>query len=127
MWICLSESFLSIVDASNEPGTLLVRSRRQGDIEAVFPNAKVVQTPGRDYLFRAGIARETVANALANAALNLYYPNFKNSVADSNLHRAYSSVWSIMSQLQEVAPGHTTTRPNFRAHPQRTPKGWDKV
>ena len=119
MWICLSESFLSIVDASDEPGTLLVRARRQGDIEAIFPDAKVVQSIGRDYLYRAGIKREEVAAALADQVMRLTYPNFKSSVADPRLHAAYSSTWSIMSQLQPYAPYHTTPRPGFRAHPER--------
>jgi hypothetical protein len=119
MWICLSNAFLSIVDASNEPGTLLVRARRQGDIEAVFPDAKVVQSPGRYYLYRAGVKREAVAAALAEQVMKLAYPNFKSSVADPRLHAAYSSTWSIMSQLQEYAPCHTTPRQGFRAHPQR--------
>src|SRR5471032_2181136 len=114
MWICLSNAFLSIVDASNEPGTLLVRARRAGDIEAVFPNAKVTQSPGRDYLFRSGIKREEVAAALAEQVKKLDYPNFKSSVSDPRLHAAYSSTWSIMSQLQEYAPYHTTPRPSFR-------------
>jgi hypothetical protein len=119
MWLCLSDSFLSIVDASNEPGTLLVRARRAGDIEAVFPNAKVTQSIGRDYLYRAGIKREEVAAALAQQVMTLDYPNFKSSVDDSRLHAAYSSTWSIMSQLQEYAPCHTTPRQGFRAHPLR--------
>ncbi|WP_193425111.1 hypothetical protein [Paraburkholderia kirstenboschensis] len=110
---------MSIVDASDEPGTLLVRARRQGDIEAVFPDAKVTQSVGRDYLYRAGIAREEVAAALAEQIMRLDYPNFKSSVADPRLHAAYSSTWSIMSQLQEYAPYHTTPRPGFRAHPLR--------
>ena len=119
MWICLSESFLSIVDASNEPGTLLVRARRAGDIEAVFPDAKVVQSPGRDYLYRAGVKREAVAAALAEQVMKLAYPNFKSSVPDPRLHAAYSSTWSIMSQLQEYAPYHAMPRQGFRAHPLR--------
>jgi len=119
MWICLSESFLSIVDASDEPGTLLVRARRQGDIEAVFPDAKVVQSPGRDYLYRAGVKREAVAAALAEQVMKLAYPNFKNSVRDSHLHARYSTIWSAMASLQEYAPYHTTPRQGFRAHPLR--------
>lgn len=119
MWICLSESFLSIVDAANEAGTLLVRARRVGDIEAVFPNAKVTQSIGKDYLYRAQIKREEVAAVLAEQVMKLAYPNFKSSVADPRLHAAYSSTWSIMSQLQEYAPYHTMPRQGFRAHPLR--------
>ena len=91
MWICFSESFLSIVDASDEPGALLVRARRAGDIEAVFPNAKVTQSIGRDYLYRAQIKREEVSAVLAEQVMKLAYPNFKSSVADPRLHAAYSS------------------------------------
>jgi hypothetical protein len=123
MWLCLNNAFLSIVDASSEPGTLLVRARRAGDIEAVFPNAKVVQSIGRDYLYRAGIKREEVAGALAEQVMKLTYPNFKSSVADPRLHAAYSSTWSIMSQLQPYAPYHTTPRKGFSAHPVRVSKG----
>lgn len=119
MWLSLNNAFLSIVDASNEPGTLLVRARRAGDIEAVFPSAKVTQSPGRDYFYRAGVKREEVAAALAEQVMKLTYPNFKSSVADPRLHAAYSSTWSIMSQLQPYAPYHTTPRPGFRAHPER--------
>ena len=40
MWIFLSDSFLSIVAHRDKPGVLLVRARRAGDIEAVFPDVK---------------------------------------------------------------------------------------
>jgi len=43
MWIFLADSFLSVVDMGDPTGsTLLVRARRQGDIERAFPDAKVV-------------------------------------------------------------------------------------
>ena len=36
MWVCLNNSFLSIVQNRNNLEQLLVRSRRKGDIEKVF-------------------------------------------------------------------------------------------
>jgi hypothetical protein len=49
----------------------------------------------------------------------LDYPNFKSSVADYHLHRAYADCWSTMASLQEYAPCNETPRPGFRKHPQR--------
>jgi len=107
MWICLNRAFLSIVTpAANQPDSkmLLVRARRKGDIESVFPGAKVERTPSRDYLFRALIAREEVARALSDEVFNIDYNNFKNSVRSRPLHDAFSRIWSIMAGLQPTAP-----------------------
>ena len=50
MWIFLPDSFLSIVDKGDDTGqTLLVRGRRKGDIEQIFPNATVQSNVGTDY------------------------------------------------------------------------------
>ena len=51
MWIFMKDAFLSIVDKGGDGSTLLVRGRHAGDIERVFPGAKVERTPARDYLF----------------------------------------------------------------------------
>jgi hypothetical protein len=120
MWLFLSDSFLSIVDASTEPGCLLVRARREGDIQAVFPNANVVSVTGRDYLFRAAVPRQIVAQALADHVMgSVTYPNFKASVQDPHLHRACADVWAVMEQLQPVPAYGRSPRPNFRKQPQR--------
>lgn len=104
MWICFSDSFLSIVTTPNDDSTLLVRSRRAGDIERIFSGAKVEKTPGRDYLFRASIPRQKVADVVAQHVAGIEYGNFKNSVKDNKLHNAFSGFWSIMSRLQPIPP-----------------------
>lgn len=120
MWLILpKKGFLSIVDASDEPGTLLVRARREGDIEAVFPAAKVVKSPGRDYLYRAGIPRGDVAAVLAAAVLDLDYPNVKGACDDPALHGAMADCWHVLADLQEYAPYRHEPRKGFRAHPVR--------
>lgn len=106
MWICLSNAFLSIVEP-HEPvaeDVLLVRARRAGDIQAVFPHAKVRRTPARDYLFRALIPREEVARAVAAKVTAIGYTNFKASVRSKPLHDAFARFWGIMSGLQPTAP-----------------------
>jgi hypothetical protein len=104
MWFCGSDFFLSIVDNSTTKGELLVRGRRKGDIEKVFPNATVIRKPGRDYLYRASIDRCDVAKAMFSQVMNIDYPNFKNSVKNKKLHDCYADVWGVMASLQEIPP-----------------------
>lgn len=104
MWICLSEGFLSIVHKDCEADELLVRARRQGDIERVFPDAKVKKTVGNDYLYRAVIKRSVVGEALVSLADNIVYDNFKNTVRDNKLHGAFNAIWHTISRLQAIAP-----------------------
>jgi hypothetical protein len=101
MWLFVKDAFLSIVKYAEDPTALLVRARIKGDIERVFPNAKVKKTPSRDYLFRAVIPREEVAQAVARQAMQIDYGNFKDSVADADRHNAYMKCWSAMWRLQE--------------------------
>lgn len=120
MWICKNDAFLSIVNDPNSKAHLLVRARRKGDIEAVFGNDyPVVTLERRDYQFRAAIPRPAVADAVAKCLLDINYGNFKDSVADANLHDAYANVWGVMAQLQEIPPYRTEPRKGFRAHPVR--------
>lgn len=104
MWICLNEAFLSVVSKDCPADCLLVRARRRGDIERVFPGARVEETPGNDYLFRAVVKRSDVADALARQVEALDYDNFKNSVRDRKLHDAYASFWHTHARLQEIPP-----------------------
>lgn len=114
MWICLKSAFLSIVEPSaqgvNTGDMLLVRARRNGDIESVFPAAKVERRPERDYLFRALLPRQEVAAAIAEQVRGIDYPNFKNSVKNKRLHDAFARIWSIMAGLQATPPYSGTYR-----------------
>jgi hypothetical protein len=100
MWIFLNNAFLSIVDKDGDGTTLLVRARREGDIERVFPDASVQITPRNDYRFRARINRESVALAVAESVRGITYGNFKGSVRDCHRHDAYMDVWEVMNRYQ---------------------------
>lgn len=104
MWVCLNNAFLSIIQPDSNPGILRVRARRKGDIERVFPEAKVSRTPGRDYLYRAHVSREDVQAAMVRQVEAINYPNFKNSVHDDALHYAYGRFWNLHADLQEIRP-----------------------
>ncbi|HLO68934.1 MAG TPA: hypothetical protein VK188_18060 [Holophaga sp.] len=103
MWIFLNNAFLSIVDKGGDGSTLLVRARREGDLERVFPEAEVERTPHNDYRFRARIDRGTVARAVAEAVRAITYGNFKGSVKEPARHDAYMEVWSAMHDFQQRA------------------------
>lgn len=106
MWIITNQAFLSVVHKDCQPDELLVRARREGDIEAVFPNAKVSKTIGNDYLFRARVKRTEVAAVLSKQLQELTYDNFKNSIRDDQLHSACNRVWHTMASMQPIPPYH---------------------
>jgi len=94
MWIYMNNAFLSIVQNDSVPVILLVRARRSGDVESVFPDAGVIETSGSYYAFRPSISREVVIDRIANAVLSIDYPNFKDSVSNAWSRGIYSSVWN---------------------------------
>ncbi len=102
MWIALPTSFLSVVaprSALHGPH-LLVRARAVGDIERVFPHARVAHTPKSDYAYRAGLPRTLVAETLAASIEAIDYPNFKDTVRESDRHNAYLESWLAMCYFQ---------------------------
>ncbi len=105
MWIFLSDAFVSIV--APQPGRdvdpqrfLIVRARVSGDIEKLFPHAKVAANQGTDYRFRAVVPRAEVANKIAEQVRSIAYTNFKDTATTPARHDAYFRVWSVMVELQ---------------------------
>ncbi len=107
MWIFLPNSMLSIVQKPGdaEAGTLTVRARIAGDIERVFPDAKVIEGGGTDYRFRATIPRDQVAQAMHDQVMCLSYANFKSTVKEHRRHEAYLGVWREMFAYQQKQSG----------------------
>jgi hypothetical protein len=121
MWVCLNNAFFSIVKPSaldaNPDTHLMVRARRPGDIERVFPDAVVVELDGRDYQFRAYIERSVVGVALMCIAETIDYGNFKNSVKDDRLHDAYGRFWHEHAKLQPRRPYSRQSLPSYKPEP----------
>ena len=102
MWIFLNDAFLSIVAHSEKPEHLHVRGRVRGDIERVFPDASVTETPDGDYHFRADVLRIDAARALADRTASIAYENLEASGApdDRARHDADHEVWRVMDRYQ---------------------------
>ena len=100
MWVFMSDSFLSIVAHEKEPAMLLVRARAEGDIERAFPEVEATLDRQADYLYRAVIPRERVAQRLGELVSTIGYPNFKNTVKEAERHDAYMDIWQTMYRLQ---------------------------
>jgi hypothetical protein len=104
MWLMLNDCFLSIVAKDCARGELLVRARRRGDIEKIFPGARVTESTTTDYAFRARVAMADVEAALIGEVRRITYANFKGSVTDTPLHDAYLKCWQAMATLQPTKP-----------------------
>ena len=103
MWIMGTDFFLSVVRKDCSPGQLLVRARREGDIEKVFGKVEVERDTTADYLFRARIDEEAVASAMRDQLLRIDYGNYK-SAADKDMHDALLTCWHALADLQDPPP-----------------------
>lgn len=103
MWIFLSDAFLSVVAERDNPTgpRLLVRARRQGEFERVFPEAETFRVAGADYAFRAWLPRQRVAKVMQQQVEAIRYPNLKSSIRDHAYHDAPLAAWSAMHRYQE--------------------------
>lgn len=100
MWIMLTDAFVSIVSKDCPPGHLMVRARRRGDLERLFPGAEITEGGGTDYLFRTAVPTATVIEVMSSRIEGIDYRNFKSATKDRSLHDAYLGVWNEMHRLQ---------------------------
>jgi hypothetical protein len=78
MWLCLNDSFLSVVTDKTDSSRLLVRARRQKDlVNAVGPDAKIENTLDHDYHWRTYISREDFKLLMMDRIDGIDYPNFQ--------------------------------------------------
>ena len=125
MWLFTRLGFFSIVEKPEDRGEdrLTVRARVRADLAALrgryLPELGPVSDRGGDYRYHAKAPRRAVARALAAAAADIDYANFKNEVARAQgpvRHDLYARVWDVMYELQQ--PTHPAARPP-RPRPRR--------
>ncbi len=120
MWIMTNKGFISVVRTPDcGADELLVRARRAGEIEAIFPPGskwhgatlpayRVQHSPRNDYRFRAKLPAHAVGMVLAEQVAAINYGNFKDSTKDHDLHDAYARIWSVMHRYQQEGTRATT-------------------
>jgi hypothetical protein len=101
MLIFTNVGFLSIIQDFRDPDTLIVRARFPEHIRNLFPVARVTKTAGRDYLYRALLPRQEVADMLKKYTEEMDYTNFKDSVDEPIYQRSCSEVWGVMRRYQK--------------------------
>jgi hypothetical protein len=101
MWICLPESFVSVVQDKNQPDRLMVRARRREHLVALLPGHEVVVTTNSDYKYRAFVDRQEFAEIVSRGITELDYSNFKASVRDKDLSRLYHDFWFAHWAIQK--------------------------
>jgi hypothetical protein len=104
VWLCLNDCFISIVNKDCARDELMVRARRPGDIEKLFPKAQVTEYTASDYHYRAAVKVDEIGTALVAELSRVTYSNFKSSVQDNKLHDAYLKVWTAMATIQPKRP-----------------------
>lgn len=120
MWITTVNGFVSVVEDRDDADILQVRARARADITAMFPTAEVYDLPGADYLHRARVPRQQVADALHAAVMAIDYDShFKDVALETSppndwRYDAYYDTWSAMAQMQDVAPYSTQPRTSSR-------------
>lgn len=103
MWVFLNNAMLSAVQHRSKPGFLMIRARLAGDLQRVFPRAKVQTTPGGDYRFRCVVKRATLEAAMVKAVRSIDYDNFKSSIhGEPDRSSAYMACWSAMLRAQDA-------------------------
>jgi hypothetical protein len=109
MWVVTDFGFFSIVQKPGdaEAGTLTVRARVRGDLEALgrlMPSlGPISESKSNDYRFRAQAPRAAVAAAMAQAIEGIGYSNFKDRVRKSQgpaREAVLHDVWHALYALQ---------------------------
>jgi hypothetical protein len=105
IFFLLAQCMVSIVAHRQDRKVVVVRARAKEHLEAFFAGAhsepEIIETQAADYRWRVYCTRDLARTMLTRAFDGINYPNFKNSVRDARLHRAYSRVWGVMRDYQD--------------------------
>lgn len=112
MWLITTFGYFSIVEknADRHAGTLTIRSRVRRDLETLkqryLPHlGDIDDSSGADYPYRATARRVDVAQAFAQAIMDIRYSNIKAEIAGQqgiDRARICSEVWMKMRKFQEL-------------------------
>lgn len=96
MWFCFNTGFISAVQNRHDSTGLVVRARRIGILQELFPDKNIIEGGSADYQYRVFIGKDEFAEIVKDKILNtIDYSNFKSSVDDEDLHEMYNRFWTI--------------------------------
>ena len=105
MWVFNSQGFFSAVENRNDHSTVIVRARSEDDMLRLGERLglETTHTPTADYPYRLTVSKADWSNYLAQQALEIDYPNFKDAMAESfdaaRMHQLHE-VWAVMAGFQ---------------------------
>jgi ADP-ribose pyrophosphatase YjhB (NUDIX family) len=123
MWIMTPLGFFSIVQKPDdiETGTLTIRARARGDLDALRQHylpglGPVLVNAGTDYRYRAHAPREAIAAAMHALVSDIDYGNFKNEVQQQQgkaRAHVYHKVWDALWEIGEPVSQKTNLHPAY--------------
>lgn len=100
MWIFLNSGFISVVQDRRDSEKLVIRSRRPEVLMRLFPKEKILLNREADYRYRVFVRRAQLGAALCREIIALDYPNFKDSIQDSETRAFYHGIWELGLEYQ---------------------------
>lgn len=97
MWLMQNDGFISVVKDWNDPTgqSVVIRARRREFLENQFPDEPIIEMKNSDYKYRIFTTKKKLAFMMVNRIMDIDYTNFKNSVADDELHDMYTDIWAV--------------------------------
>lgn len=102
MWICLNDGFVSAVQHNDDCDLLVVRARNRNHLVSIFgADASISESSTSDYRYRVIESKREFAKIVSERIMQIDYGNFKNSVADDDLHDLYADFWTLHWRYQQ--------------------------
>jgi hypothetical protein len=116
MWLFTENGFVSAIRYNNNKDEITVRARDKKSLRSIvdFTGAKIIKKTDTDYPYRVIIEDSEWSSWVAEQALKIDYPNFKNRVYQTrgkSFAHLLSDVWGIMLGAEKIELEEETGRP----------------
>jgi hypothetical protein len=113
MWLFTDNGFVSAIRYDNNKDDITVRARDKKSLAELIERtgAKIISRKDTDYPYRVIISDGDWASWVADKALNIDYPNFKNRVYQTrgrDFAHLLSEVWGVMLGAEKLELEATT-------------------
>jgi hypothetical protein len=107
MWLFTEGGFVSAIRYKNDKDEITVRARDKKSLAEIIDRtgAEIIKLPNTDYPYRVIISDAEWASWVAEQALNIDYPNFKNRVYQTrgkDFAHLLSEVWGVMLEAERI-------------------------